>query len=312
MTAIMLNIQMNKMNKMKNMNNKILLAISFLAVMLVTSSCLKDDVGIDWTDDLAGKMYAEFSTNGANTYVIQPLAEDQMFKALVNIATDAVPASDITVTFSIDQAAMDEYNTDEDASYRMYPGAEIINQPLVIKAGDRNAYLHVRLPRADTLNLNNQYMVPITITDVTGGVIIAGNKKTVLYRLPVANKWEGTYKARGYILRAGDPILSGYRKNITVKFATLGANSVQWTSTHIWGDGTSGVGGIGAWEITIDESTVPNTITLVDPTNPAVKLLSTYPNRYEPSERTFYISAYWGSGPTNRAETDTIVYYGPY
>lgn len=280
--------------------------------MLITSSCLKDDVGIDWTDDLAGKMYAEFSTTGANTYVIQPLAEDQIFKALVNIATDAVPTSDISVTLAIDEAAMAVYNADEDANYRLYPGAEILDQPLVIKAGDRNAYVHVRLPRADTLNLNNQYMVPMTITTVTGGVVIAANKKSALYRLPVANKWEGTYKARGYILRAGDPVLSGYRKNITTKFATLGANSVQWTSTHIWGDGSSGVGGIGMWEITINESTVPNTITLVDPSNAAVKLLSTYPNRYEPSERTFYISAYWGTGPTNRAETDTIVYSGPY
>ncbi len=305
----MLNIQMNKM---KNMKNKILLAISFLAVMLVTSSCLKDDVGIDWTDDLAGKMYAEFPTNGLNTYVVQPVAEDQIFKALVNIATDALPTSDISVTFAIDEAAMGVYNADEDASFRLYPGAEILDQPLVIKAGDRNAYVHVRLPRADTLNMNNQYMVPMTITNVTGGVVIAANKKTALYQTPVANKWEGTYKARGYVIREGDPVLSGYRKNITVKFATAGANTVEWTSTHIWGDGAGGIGGIGNWLITINESTVPNTITLVDPINPAVKLLTTYPNRYVPSERTFYISAYWGSGPTNRAETDTIVYSGPY
>jgi hypothetical protein len=307
------------MYKMKNMKSKILLAISFLAVVLVTSSCLKDDIGIDWTDDLAGKMYAEFPNNGANTFVIQPLATDQVFKAMVNIATDALPAEDITVTFDFDAAAMAAYNTELHAadptmtwSYRMYPGAVILDKDLVIKAGTRNAYVHVKLPRADTLNLNNKYMAPLTITNVTGGVVIASNKKTVLYRLPLANKWEGTYKARGYVLRAGDAVLSGYRKNITVKMGTLGPNTIGWESTHIWGDGTTGVAGIGTWEISINEATVPNTITLVDPTNSAVKLLSTYPNRYVPSERTFYISAYWGTGPTNRAETDTIVYYGPY
>lgn len=306
---------------MKNMKSKILLAISFLAVALVTSSCLKDDIGIDWTDDLAGKMYAEFPSNGANTFVIQPTETDQVFKALVNIATDALPKEDITVTFAFDEPAMEAYSDELQAAdtsmhwrYRMYPGAEILDQTLVIKAGTRNAYVHVRLPRADSLNLNNKYMAPMTITNVTGGVVIAANKKTALYRLPLANKWEGTYKAKGYVLRGNpfDPILSGYRKNVTVKLATLGPNSVVWESTHIWGDGAGGIGGIGNWEITIDESVVPNRITLVDPTNAAVKLLDTYPNRYEPGERTFYISAYWGTGPTNRAETDTIVYSGPY
>ncbi|HBE43347.1 MAG TPA: hypothetical protein DDW27_19530 [Bacteroidales bacterium] len=308
------------MNKMKNMKSKILLAISFLAVVFVTSSCLKDDIGINWADDLKGKMYAEFPSNGANTYVIQPVAADQVFKFLVNIATDELPKTDVTFTFDFDPTAMAAYNTElkkadpnMNWSYRMYPGAVINDKTLTIKADTRrNAYVHVKLPRADTLNLENKYMVPITITSVTGGVIIAANKKTVLYRLPLANKWEGTYKLKGWILREGDPVLTGHRKNITVKLATLGPNSVVWESTHIWGDGASGVGGIGNWEITIDESTVPNKISLVDPANPAVKLNPDYPNRYEPSEKTFYIDAYWGAGINNRREIDTLVYYGPY
>jgi hypothetical protein len=306
------------MYKMTNMKSKILLTVSFLAIVLVISSCLKDDVGIDWTDSLKGKMYAEFPSNGANVFVIQPLATDQICKFLVNVATDALPTSDITLTFNIDPAAMAAFNVQmqkEDTSihwsYRLYPGAVILDKSLTIKAGTRNAYVHVKLPRADTLNLNNKYMVPVTITDATGGVVIAANKKTVLYKLPVANKWEGTYKGKGIIIREGDAVLSGWRK-FNVKLSTGGVNSVVWTSTHIWGDGAGGVGGLGNWEITIDESVVPNKITLKDPANAAVKLLSTYPNRYEPSEKTFYISAYWGSGPTNRAETDTIVYYGPY
>lgn len=307
------------MNKMKNMKSKILIAISFVALVLATSSCLKDDIGIDWTDDLAGKMYAEFPNNGANTYVIQPVATDQVFKFLVNIATDVPPTTGVTLTFDFDPAAMAAYNTKLHAedptmtwNWRMYPGAVILDKTLTIQPGTRNAYVHVKLPRADTLNLNNKYMVPITITDATGGVIIAANKKTVLYRLPLANKWEGTYKLRGWILRAGDPVLTGYRKNITTKFATLGPNSVVWESTHIWGDGSSGVGGIGNWEITINESVTPNPLSLVDPSNAAVKLNPAANNVYIPSEKTFYIDAYWGTGITNRREVDTIVYYGPY
>jgi hypothetical protein len=310
-------LKSNKMFKMKNMKNKILLGISFVALVLATSSCLKDDVGIDWTDDLAGKMYAEFPSNGANTFVIQPVATDQVFKFLVNIATDVPPTSNITLTFDFDLAALDAYNAELHAedptmtwSWRMYPGAEILDESLVIEAGTRNAYVHVKLPSADTLNLLNKYLVPVTITSASGGVIIAANKKTVLYRLPLANKWEGTYKMRGWILREGDPVLTGWRKNITVKMGTLGPNSIVWESTHVWGDGASGVGGIGNWEITINEAT--NKISLIDPDNAAVVLNPAYDNRYDPDTRTFYLDAYWGSGITNRREIDTLVYYGPY
>jgi hypothetical protein len=312
-------LKSKKMYKMKNMKNKILLAISFVAIVLATSSCLKDDIGIDWTDDLAGKMYAEFPSNGPNTFVIQPVANDQVFKFLVNIATDVPPKSDVTLTFDFDPAALAAYNAelhaadpDMDWDYLMYPGADLIDESLVIKAGTRNAYVHVRLPGADGLDMNNKYCVPVTIASASGGVIIAANKKTVLYRLPIANKWEGTYKTKGWILREGDPVLTGYYKNITVKMATVDGNTVAWTSTHVWGDGASGVGGIGNWEIKINESTTPNPITLRDPTNAAVVLNPAYPNRYEPGERTFYMDAYWGTGITNRREIDTITYYGPY
>jgi hypothetical protein len=41
------------------MRNKIFKLISFLALALLVSSCLKDDIGEDWTADLKGKMYAE-------------------------------------------------------------------------------------------------------------------------------------------------------------------------------------------------------------------------------------------------------------
>jgi hypothetical protein len=307
-----------KMIKIENMKNKILLTISFLASVLILNSCLKDDVGENWTSSLKGKMYAEFPSNGPRTFVIQPVATDQVCKFLVNIATDVPPTSNITLTFVIDEDAMDAYNTSLHAadpnltwSYQMYPGASLIDPTITIEAGTRNAYVHVKLPRADTLNLNNKYIVPVSIATASGGVVISGNKHTVLYRLPVANKWEGTYKGSGYILRDApfDPVLSGNRK-FNVKLATLGPNSVQWTTSHIWGDGIGGVGGIGNWELTIDESTTPNPVTIVDPDNATVGNLPSYNSRYDPVTKTFYIYAVWAAGI--RQELDTLVYSGPY
>jgi hypothetical protein len=157
-------------------------------------------------------------------------------------------------------------------------------------------------------------MVPITITAATGGgVIIAENMKTVLWALPVANKWEGTYKMKGTILRAGDDVLSGYYKNRTYKLGTFGPNSVKLNKKMAWADSeTDYAGGIDLWVITISEASVPNPITSVtDASNAAVKADPAYPNRYDPALKTFFMSVYWGTGPTNRATTDTLVYSGP-
>jgi hypothetical protein len=302
------------------MRNKIFKIISFLAAILITSSCLKDKVGEDWTASLKGKMYAQFPNNGAQSFTIAPTASDQEFKFLVNIATDALPTSDITLTLAVDQAAMDAYTAATQAadtsvhwSYELYPAFTIVDQTVTIKAGTRNAYIHVIVSRADTIRLTAKYMVPITITAATGGVIIAGNMNTVLWSLPIANKWEGTYKMKGTILRAGDNVLSGYYKGRTYKLGTNGPNSVKLNKGMAWADSEIDYcGGISLWVITISEATVPNPITVSDATNAAVTANPAYPNRYDPATKTFYMSVYWGTGPTNRATTDTLVYSGPY
>ncbi|MGB8491921.1 MAG: DUF1735 domain-containing protein [Bacteroidales bacterium] len=299
------------------MKSKITQALFLIAAVFAMESCLKDKIGENWTSSLKGKMYAEIPKNGEQVFVIQPVATDQVFKFLVNIATDALPSSDITVSLGIDLAAMAAYNqglladTSIHYSYQFYPGATILDPEVTIKAGTRNAYCHIRLPRADTLDLNNKYMVPVTISNVTAGVVIAENKKTVLYTLPLANKWEGTYKMSGYVLRESDPVLSGFYSNRTVKLATNGPRSVVITTPMAWAGNGGDIGGIGSWIITIDESATPNPITVSDPTNSTVTILPTYPNRYDPTSRTFYMSVYWGTGPTNRATTDTLVYSAP-
>ena len=294
--------------------------VSFLAVVLILNSCLKDNVGLDWTSSLKGKMYAEIPNSGPQVFTMQPLATDQIFKFLVNIATDALPTTAITMRIKIDPNALAIYNTQMQAadtsihwSYKLYPSLSLIDSVVTIEPGTRNQYIHVKISRADTVQLTGKYIAPITIYSVTGGnTIISANKATALYKLPLANKWEGTYKMSGSVLREGDPLLSGYYQGRTVKLATNGPNSITITTPLAWAGSNGNIGGIGAWQITINESVVPNTLAIFDPANAAVKFLTTYPNRYEPATRTFYMSVYWGTGPTNRATTDTLVYYGTY
>jgi hypothetical protein len=129
----------------------------------------------------------------------------------------------------------------------------------------------------------------------------------------VANRWVGSYLMKGWTLRAGDPVLTG-SWTANWKLATVSAYAVKFWATQRWADGST-VGGIGPWVLTIDVSGGPDAnmpVTISDPANAAVKNNPDYNNHYDPSTKTFYLSCYWGSGPTNRAAVDTLIYTGPY
>ncbi len=182
------------------MRNKIFKIISFLAVALFVSSCLKDDIGEDWTASLKGKMYAEIWQAGFQAKALQPVATPDTFKFLVNIATDQPPTTNIQVTVAINEDAMTKYNTLKGTNYLLFPNIEIINPTVTIEAGTRNAYVYVRIWGADALNVCDSYMAPISITSVTGGVIIADemNQGSRLMALPIDNPFAGSYHQVGY------------------------------------------------------------------------------------------------------------------
>ena len=52
---------------------------------------------------------------------IAPVPDEVTFKFLVNIASDALPTQDITVTLAVNQDAMDRYNAAKGTAYKLYP-----------------------------------------------------------------------------------------------------------------------------------------------------------------------------------------------
>jgi hypothetical protein len=182
------------------MKNKILMIVSFLAVALTQNSCLKDNVGMDWTSDLKGKMYAEVWKGGIATQVLSPVPDPVIFKFMVNIATDALPTSDITLTIAVNDDARVKYNEANKANYTLYPYIEVLNPTVVIKAGTRNAYVHVKVWNANTLSACGSYMAPISIMTATGGVIVSDqiNGGSRLMNLAIACPYQGNYHAYGY------------------------------------------------------------------------------------------------------------------
>jgi len=169
----------------------------------------------------------------------------------------------------------------------------------------------VALPADENLlPIGDNFTLTYVSVMADGARKVLNNGKT---SIDVANRWVGSYLMKGYTLRAGDPVLTG---NWTAnwKLSTVSAYSVQFWATQRWADGST-VGGIGPWILTMDVSGGPDAsmpVTVSDPANSAVKNNPAYNNHYDPATKTFYISCYWGSGPTNRAATDTLVYTGPY
>jgi hypothetical protein len=198
--------------KIKNtdMKNKTFLIISFLAATFMLSSCLKDKVGEDWTSSLKGKMYAEVWNGGFAALALQPVADSVTFKFLVNIATDALPTEDITLTIGLDTAVIRRYNTAKKLTgtkaYKLYPYISIKNKTVVIKKGTRNAYVHVKVWHADLLNACDNFMAPIAILSATGGVVVADHLNTGarLMALPINNPYAATYNTVGYRIRPGN------------------------------------------------------------------------------------------------------------
>jgi hypothetical protein len=181
------------------MRNKILLIISFLAAVLIISSCLKDDIGEDWTDSLKGKMYAEVWNGGFAAFALEPIPDTVIFKFLVNIATDQPPTQDISLTMGVNADAITKYNSLKGTSYQLYPYIEIVDKTVIIKAGTRNAYVHVKVWNADLLNACDNFIAPICITAATGGVIPADpvNQGGRLMALPISNPYAGDYQDVG-------------------------------------------------------------------------------------------------------------------
>ena len=180
--------------------------VSFLTIILVMNACLKDDVGMDWTSSLKGKMYAEVWKGGFLSLGLSPVAAPDTFKFLVNIASDQPPTQDITLTMAVNDDARVKYNSLTGKSYSLYPYIQILNPSIVIKAGTRNAYCYVKVWNANLLNACDNFMAPISITAATGGVIPADpvNNGSRLMALPISNPYAGNYTIVGYRIRPGN------------------------------------------------------------------------------------------------------------
>jgi len=297
------------------MKNQVIMTLSFLAGIMLLNSCLKDNMGDYWKDDLAGKMYATIPANTVQSLALKPVAGEVAFSFMVNIATDALPTEDITVSLVVDPAAVIAYNTRAKKSFKSYPTVSMTTTTLVIKAGTRNGYATGKVWGAETLNACDNYMAAISISSAKtasgADITVGGNMKSYLLALPISNPYAADYQTVGYRIRPGnatEPV------NAIQTFATSDCKTVR----------KNGFGNYGAFDIMIEITT--NTVvvggttcfkviaTPIDPTtgasvggmwdtwtgDAAQKPADLTINYYNPVKKQFVLNCYYISSAGNR------------
>lgn len=245
------------------------------------------------------------SVNGLSVaFLVDTLAATDYF-IYVNYAAPEANATDLKITLAVDPAALARYNAVEsnDSLTVLPAGAFTMPLTVTIPAGQRKVQIPMKIT-TKVLDATTAYGLPITVTDASG-VVISKNFASLVVKIALKNKYDGVYDFKGFVLREGDPVLSGNFTGKTTELVTDGVNSN--TFAQVWSTG-GGVGGIDGLTLTVDEAT--NKVTMRSKANGALKNAAGYDNHYDPATRTFYLSFYWGTGPTNRAATDTLTYKG--
>lgn len=282
------------------MKNKILI-ISVLASIFFLGSCLKDDVGDYWADGVAGKMYATVAKATLQQLALKPVAGDVNFDFLVNIATDALPTEDITVTFKIDPSAVTAYNTSSGKNFKPYPNVQILTQTLTIAKGTRNGYCKAKVWGAETLNACDNFIAAISIesakTASGADVTVAGNMKTYLLALPIANPYAAKYHSSGTFIHptAGPRTIDEDKdvktidcKTVTLSCGDLGGDESTWLLVTINDDNSLTLGG----GLSASQPYIPTTGKV---------------NKYDPATKTFTLNYYYVGSGGNRVIEETAV-----
>lgn len=324
------------------MKKKLYIKTAFLSLvsMAMLSSCLKDDA--HYINFAGSKPLVELPAAtgvGANGGFISSFAlpissSPAQIVLAVNLAAPKPLSSPLTVKLAIDPTVVTNYNSAQAAAYAAavtqynsdlaaYNAGTLATKPTAPSAPTvytlmpsdfyTVSSLTVTIPAGQNLvnvpimittsgfDLSINYVIPFKIID--GGGQQISNYNTVMYFVQPKNQWDGIYSDNGYVLRLGDPVLSGNFTGTKIALITSGPNSVNWSP--VWATG-SGVGGIGTPTITINAD---NSVTNSSSANATFANASGYNNRYDPVTHTFYISVAW-STPGTRATTDTLTYSG--
>ena len=302
------------------MKNKILKFVLLIGVLsTVLTSCIKDDYD---TGELgsAGKNFVKILEGKELSLFLSPFSnimKVETFTLRRDVNSNSSLNTSNTVVLDFDAAAITAYNTANKKSYEMLPDA-IYTIPtsngikktstgleVTFAPGEFSKEIAINLD-GGKFDLSKTYAVAYKIKS-SEGLTISGTDH-VLVAISIKNKYDGKYSVTGSALRAGDPVLSGSFPEQEYILLTAGALTLDMNRVAVWASGGN-IGGIGPFRLTLDPAT--NVITVTDAANARVVNNPAGVNMYNPATKTFTISVFWGTGPTNRAWEAKFVYKGP-
>ena len=285
--------------------NRILIFSGIVIALFSMSSCLKN--GPYYTDfaSVGASVDLPLSASNANrpvtfAYLVTPSLTSVDIPYYINLASPKTLSTAVTATFALDTAFLNSYNAANGTNYLLMPDSvyTVINGwNRTIPAGKRldSMYVHFDFTKLD---LSNTYILPITIQSAS---VPIEQWNHLMINVGVKNIYDGEYTLTGYTLRAGDGVKTGHFPAQNMSLVTSGPTSVTFGSLQPWGDGT-GVGiGNPVLQVNADNSVT------VSSSGGATNAPG-YNSHYDPSSLTFYVSYYWGAGPTSRLAIDTLVH----
>ena len=306
---------------------------SFLlgATLIATTGCLKDkgfennEYGINGADNSpAGIGFHKgvtFKLNlGLDLSPDPQVIDDQA--VIMLFAANPAP-NDITVTVAIDEAIVDDYNTENGTSIiALQEGTDFTlpSATFVIPKGAKQVSVPITIPTTAALSANDTYGIGIKISSADADYVLSSNQNKLLISIGLKNKYDGIYTLRGYHNRV--PYTFPYE--VEMHMVTYGPTSdiFFWPDVDDFGH-PIGVGPNNSlsWYgpavqpvIVFDGATdLVTDVYNVGAGGPPITMFTgagSGVSRYDASTKTIYVSWNYNNNPL-RAFFDTLTYVGP-
>jgi len=316
--------------------------LSFAAVILLASSCLKDSV--DQPNPSQGGSENEvkgvYFSKGKGPYVagvksaVELSSLPQPLSFTVGLAASALQTSSVDFTMALSNESANKLRDSLIALGNDPANVEVLDPSFInlpasgtVNAGSWVDTIDIEL-NTSSLNAENIYVFAITLTSATNGFQVAtGGLGTLCYQLTVKNRLDGRYSITGYHNRA--PYNFTYESSTTdpsdliFDMITTGPNSVvyYWPAladfAHCIGLGSSlSYYGDFAPELTFNvDNDMVSVVNFVAPGAPVMGVFvnpayNTFPSRFDPSDHTIYACFNYNNNPL-RGFFDTLTYIGP-
>lgn len=278
------------------------LRLFFISGLIFTmQSCLKNnDYYVDFSKSKSAVEFplAAKYANGPFAISFDVADTPSVYYVVLNVASADVPSSPVTATLALDEAYLNQYNTDNSTAFELMPDSTYeINLNATIPAGQRQVYVPLKI-FTNKIESGHDYVLPLTIAQSSIGI---SNWVHFLANIGAKNKYDGIYKSMGVFTHPSYGVLTwDFPDGLTQALVTSGANSVSMYPTN------TPIGGFG---VELDITVNPDN-SLVEVFN-GVTTPTPNSDHYDPATRTFYVSGAYVGGSGPRTYKATLVYVKP-